>query len=647
MPWTLINWHMAGLQGSAAEWLSRQDACVDPYWLLAEALDFRSFEPRYKDASTKVPVVLELCQPGSSEPRFVVAEFPRRDLYKLVLDGASDSPSVSRFQLGAPRTSGTLRLPSVTATTPLAGHVGDVPKKRKRIYRAVVDDGLPVAHQALLTQDRGKTTSRVRWLWDQGGTSASDPSGTGWKAGPGELGCQIDGRHIDEIIRASTQDWGVDEIRAYRSLGQARHLSRRTHGAGVLHMMAEDAPKSHALLCVQFPAAAVDNTAGGWLGYHALAALHGLIAKVVSDAKGAPWHLVVNLSYGGTAGPHDGTSMLELAMDELCTTYSQDDAKLDIVVAAGNARGWGLHASRTIPSGGRNDFTVFCSPDNPLESAIEVWLPSLDNDNGLLNPSSVSIEISAPGMTPHLVPAGEAHSLSRDLREPQLTMCAGAVFAHRVAQGTNGTMLLLLIRPTRTGAPDRAPSGHWTITVRNKAKGAIEVHAWIERNDLQGSLRRAPQTRFVADPEHAEHVNDDRCLSNAAGGAKTKVVGAIQEREQAMAPYSSIDARRPSVPEYFAAADESASRRGIVVPGFLSGSHLRMSGTSIAAPQVAAWLADFKPNDRVKPGPTNPCRARGVSIPQDPEQPPNSSAPRTTPVATPKIIERRRRRQKT
>ena len=60
----------------------------------------------------------------------------------------------------------------------------------------------------------------------------------------------------------------------------------------------------------------------------------------MSFAKpGVTESVIVNLSYGPTTGPHDGTALLEEALNALITQFdgTQGKPKLEIVLAAGNA----------------------------------------------------------------------------------------------------------------------------------------------------------------------------------------------------------------------------------------------------------------------------------------------------------------------
>ena len=409
----------------------------------------------------------------------------------------------------------------------------------------------------------------------------------------------MDRAQIDCLLASRASPLGVDDDAVYRVAGYKAVRQGSPHGSGVLHLLARKLTFD-ALWAVQLPEDAVQDTAGGWLGYHVLIALN----EMVSRAKKAQlWHLTVNLSYGGTAGPHDGSSMFEQALAELCTRFSDPMSRLDIVVAAGNAAGHQLHAQRTIEPDGEASFRIMCASDNPRESAIELWLPAQDDRQEHLAPDQIEVQVTSPDGQTGTAVVGQCVALCRNPAARAHTLCAGLVFAHRVAQGLNGTMILLLIRPTRTdGSVDRAPAGAWTLRLlRTGGANPVTVHGWIERNDVPIGQRRPPQTRFIADPVDSQHVNDQWCLSSAAGGPGVIVAGAVFEESGKPATYSGRNDAQTDRPHFFADGDTSQSRRGVLVPGFRSGSWGRMSGTSIAAPQVANFIAAGAPPGRLYP----------------------------------------------
>ncbi len=78
----------------------------------------------------------------------------------------------------------------------------------------------------------------------------------------------------------------------------------------------------------------------------------------IADALNKPY--VVNLSFGGSQGPHDGQDLSEQAIDNLLAgAYNQGKA---VVVSAGNEADKNIHASGTFGSGITEIETIFTVP---------------------------------------------------------------------------------------------------------------------------------------------------------------------------------------------------------------------------------------------------------------------------------------------
>jgi hypothetical protein len=606
-------------------WIGDAHSCVDPYWLLAEATAFRAFSRAAAQPGRRIPVLLEVSgEPETKLPcdivvedvnkplRFVAAWVERSQLAELI--DAVKSGSIKRFQLGAPRTANTGPVSIVRKQGALSPNVVVTPAATRRdrseptTYLGIVDDGFPFAHPNFLRQDRatGALKTRVLSVWDQ--TERTAPK-AGWtRPKDGGLGDELSAGAIDDAIATarvackdslSALEQTVYRLKEYKT---SPLQPAAFHGSGVMHLMAgnsvalPDRSRGEAhrkqtpqIICVQLPDDhTLEDTAGGWLGFYALLGIHHIVKSVVEQAQG-PWHAVINLSYGSIAGPHDGTSMFEQAMAEIAGPFDTSiGGEVDLVLAAGNTRGKNVHAQRTIEPGACGTFRIFVPPDNPRESYLELWIPTPAVARDM------RVDLVAPDGDTATLRVGEAAAFVLD---GAIGPCAGVAFSHRVSQGMNGTMVLLLVRPTQIDAkiPDRAPAGIWEMRVHNDSLDTTTFHAWVERNDMIGQRRRVQQARFVPDPNDKNdppHVNDELTLSSAAGGDNVTVVGAIRQCDGVVADYSGCDTRRAgSIPQYFAASDVGPATPGIQIPGFYSGVTTRMSGTSIAAPWVARCIA--------------------------------------------------------
>lgn len=289
------------------------------------------------------------------------------------------------------------------------------------------------------------------------------------------------------------------------------------------------------IIFVQLPTRSILDTSGGSLGVHVLDGLEYIVnrAKLLDQAPaddrsaypddGSRWpalkddfgrianapRVVINVSYGAVAGPHDGTSIIERAMAALVDRQPYTW----ICLAAGNAHRTKTHARMTLEPGVEKFFLWTVPPDNPLQSFLEIWLPELQTSSHELPEAQQSLftvsvhppagypssEVTCGGLSVCEVKdaAGRPHAV------------AATIFSRKVVQGLRGTMVLIAVGATRPEQDDGRPlpcHGDWVVGVLYgrsigndpAALGPVVVHAWSERNDLLFGNQRAQQAHVVS-----------------------------------------------------------------------------------------------------------------------------------------------------
>ncbi len=91
-----------------------------------------------------------------------------------------------------------------------------------------------------------------------------------------------------------------------------------------------------------------------------------------------PW--VINLSVGRCGGPHDGTTLAELALDHLVAAAPGRF----IVQSAGNYFDRHTHATGRVEPGGRRTLTFITDPADLTPNELEVWYPGGDELTAVL-----------------------------------------------------------------------------------------------------------------------------------------------------------------------------------------------------------------------------------------------------------------------
>jgi len=530
----------------------------------------------------------------------------------------------------------------LTAARPSAANDGSDNDKGKMTFLGVMDDGIAFAHERFRHVD-APLQSRIECFWNQ--DDAPD------KPVAARYGRELRKADIDALLTRCTQAGQVDEDAVYGQVGYIDVRKRRAHGTEVMDLAAgvrhgnlhadfvererferhdalletrhdeadialldnegdeRAALEKVRLIAVQFRTAGrtVRDTSGRWFAVHALDAIRYILHRADELAGDDVYCVVLNLSYGYMAGPHDGSSMIEAAIDELIALHRD----LSVVVPAGNSNVLRCHAEIELKAGEAKAMTWRVLPDCATPSFLEIWLPPG------ADASMVNVQVSPP--------VGESGPVmshnSVYVWQPGGNVLCTAVYLDRVATGTQ-PMILLALAPTLTRLSSRnaAPAGNWSVTVSNNAIAVkpLTIRVWVQRNETAaGFPLRGRQSRFDdvnykrfvmgshvrdfdegnVDGDDATWIRRQGTLSSLATGSYTVVVGAYRRTDGKPAPYSSTG---PSLNTYRAGPDatgvseDSPACVGVLGASTRSGAFVAMTGTSAAAPQVARVLACAK-----------------------------------------------------
>jgi hypothetical protein len=355
-------------------------------------------------------------------------------------------------------------------------------------------------------------------------------------------------------------------------------------------------PASRAgILAVQLPYKPQKDTSGSSLPVHVLDALHYIAAR--AGAR----DVVVNLSDGAYGGPHDGSSMLERAIDR----YLESKPNVVLVLAAGNAHEDRMHARvPALAAGQAHALHWQVLPADATPSFVEVWF---DRE---LHEGEASLHVVAPdGAASGEVALGDApHVLVDDAGH----VVAAVIGRLQNPNGVRRSMFLLALAPTARVRSDRgtAPHGRWTLTVRNAqpAGDPVRVDAWIER-DTPAINDPGPwrQSFFDDDACAPQSVDSQGTLGSLAGSGQAVVVASRYWRHAAfsgcdpaamteIARYSSRGPDRAGDvrgPDVAAPGDDSPVSSGLRAAASRSGATARLSGTSVAAPLVTRRIVNL------------------------------------------------------
>jgi hypothetical protein len=525
------------------------------------------------------------------------------------------------------------------------------PRKPTRVkssagtYLGIIDDGLPV----LRVRESIQSIDQPAHFWDQGWQSPESmasavplpsPDDPYWRIAWEFLITTIPPKKRDKPVRYEfkargflygrrlkplppSEAAGSCDRHDYSQLRYFHPAPRRSHGAGVLGLLVpwfsdarhrvEWPDHVSGLAMVQLPSRTVKDTSGGSLAMRVIDGLRFILWQEENDRpepeQSRP--TVANISYGVHAGPHDGTSMFERAVLEML----EANRHLHVVLPAGNAARAGCHARRELsPNGADGDtasFVLNVLPDNGRDTFVELWLPE---------EARVSLAIRPPGSgAVYRVVEGEARICfepSPDDPATPHTVHFGAVYPARVAQGKQGTMVLVAIGATqRVRADDgfarglnqrrrrevAGYSGLWELEVRNLTPRRFPVNAWVERGDAPPDAAEGSRQAHFPDSCDGRVRLGNSTPEDTLNGIATlqhgrlHVVGAMRA-DGPLSDYSAAGSGWPGAskmgPTVVAPADASRNLPGLRTIGFVCGATGRINGTSAACAVFARSLAE-------------------------------------------------------
>lgn len=361
------------------------------------------------------------------------------------------------------------------------------------------------------------------------------------------------------------------ERAAYASLHYDRVLSGASHGAHIMDVAAgkgrNDAADHALIFAVQLPVDTLTDSSGGGLAVHALDALTFALANVHAKSP-----VVACLSYGIHAGPHDGSSVLECALDELLLARG----KTDLILPAGNNRQSNGHACFVATDQAHRLFWNILPADR-TDSFCEIWSDPVETNHApprftLIAPNGSRIEC-----------AGQSVSFLGD--GSNLPAAALVVKKSKRGDGSYRWSALVCVRATQGMEP--AEHGRWTIEVKTEGEQLI-FDAWIERDGAVFGADSGGQQSFF-DNTPASGVTEAGTLNGLATGHQVTVVAAKVKATHQVADYSALQSETVQTQKalMYEYVDENFSGEGVVANGPVSGEMMRMSGTSVAAAMYA------------------------------------------------------------
>lgn len=409
-----------------------------------------------------------------------------------------------------------------------------------------VDSGFEVTHPCFCAPD-GRT--RVVAVWDQmnlGGASGAPPDGFDYG---------VEYRH-ESIARYSSEG---------RALIVKNHPEAGRHGTQVAGVAAGSIAPDSGFQGVAPEAELVFVTHRNDTPIGGSAFVIDAMSYILGQARARSQPVVINLSQGDNLGAHDGSSLLEKAID----FYAEREGVL-VVSSAGNERGGRRHARGRVVEGAdfRLSFELAEGAGDAIDGdTIDLWYYPEDSFAvALRSPTGLQSEFIAPNAEKLLSFGGDAVAyLSSETGNP----------------GNGHNRINLIFEKSTSWMP-----GKWELILRGVKVRRGEFDAWADRPNA---------VTLISFESHT-----DECTVTLPGTARNIITtsGFMLKTEYGLAegdlaPLTSLGPTRDGrlkpdlvAPGFSvkAPATSLAARRG-------AGSYVAVNGTSMAAPHVAGVAA--------------------------------------------------------
>lgn len=620
--------------------------------------------------------------------QYLTAVVKRKQFIEALNSGHSVLNSINRFQMG------------LSVKTDIGGE-GDVTfsiadgdynfyvneSNSKLNYQPIVgiiDDGIGFLNSRFLNTE-GKTRIRFFWNQNEGECSPQKLTNTTERYGVEKFnyGYEMTDTVINSVITKLPEvSRPVAESRAYKLLGYESVYSEYTHGTHILDLAAGQDEQDFlsrmddvSIIAVQVHKHSphYSDTSGRWLGVRMLDGVRYILERSTVVPVKTSYDIddflklgvseqfeinknqyvrpiLVNVSFGNLAGPHDGSSIFEKAIDELITAHENTPYPLSVFISAGNHKQAQCHACANVLPGEPSVFNWRINPDDRTPSFMEIWLPM---EFSTSDSSLIEINVIPPGKTygeAASVRIGQCWSLQEQSETPSCVVIG--LSANQNAAGDRA-MFLCAVSPTfKTNGSASVASGVWSVYISNHGETSCEINAWIERDDLTfGSVVAGRQSTF--DDEHHDPLNAqgyplqfdtpyngvvrvEGTINGIGSGVHTRLVGARSIDNNKRAYYSGSGTRgssqasvrrqlkikneTDSIP-----VDDSIETSGAIASGTLSGAVSVISGTSVATAlatraEAMKWLSPLNqknstdknhPGTKAKnPAPSGPRKNR-------------------------------------
>lgn len=412
---------------------------------------------------------------------------------------------------------------------------------------AVIDDGLPIAHQNFL-DNHGQTRIECCWL------QAAEPDFDVNVDPSVPLGRELTRNQIQNVIDINNGD--EDAIYRHESLGTVNDLTdqgynifnAQTHGAHVMDTACGFGPGDYELgengdllriIGVQLPRNPLRDTSGFGKDVYILGGLHYIFSRAESLRKAYSANkvnLLINISLGVTGGPHDGTHVLEAAIDELVKHKRQNSefGKIKIALPAANSFADRMHIKFDDEMWSKqesHEINWVVQPNDRTSSYLELWFEYEGHDKvdskisdfvgkfkvSAISPNGEVVENPMSVSTPADNPPNIA--IQRILSDGETI---GQITVDRYREKKwRVSVFLGPTEPLSLESKTFARSGTWKINIENIGNAQkVNVDGYIHRDEDPAATGNGGRQSYFYDENYQLYDHEGRRHGMAGGNAQ-------------------------------------------------------------------------------------------------------------------------------
>ena len=404
------------------------------------------------------------------------------------------------------------------------------------VLLGIIDSGINYFHPDFRNPDG---TTRITSIWDQT-IIGRQPEGF-------LQGTEYTREEINNALRAQNRQEGLLIVPSQDTLGHGTHVAGIAggNGRGSNGRYVGAAPQAEFII--------VKLGQPDFEGFVRDIEIMLAVKYVLERARALGKPVAINISIGTNQGPHDGTSLLELYLDDAATVW-----KNNIVVGTGNEGVTRSHTTGRVSENSTTSFEFQVGASNPNYS-LSLWQDPIDR---------LAIQVVSPtGESTPLIVYAEG-SVNYALGNTRVY----ATFSGPTPMSGNIEFALALVPIQGTSVT----SGPWTLVVHGQqvVNGSFDVWGTITEQQEVNNYFLAPVI--------------EGSLTTPATAESVIAVAAYDDATGQIAPFSGRGYARN---EYRTKPDLTAPGVDIVSASHTTSGYRTLSGTSMATPHVTGGCA--------------------------------------------------------